>query len=109
MKILESLAGCIVFHAWKDGRGHQIILDIPTHIEQAIIVKAQRQGISFNEMFYAFALDEPILDSGHAKNEALTAKRADILDRLDDKPTLFMQELLDMGKRTMVLSTKVLG
>ncbi|UZA36497.1 hypothetical protein [Moraxella bovis] len=54
-------------------------------------------------------MDEPILDSGHAKNEALTAKRADILDRLDDKPTLFMQELLDMGKRTMVLSTKVLG
>lgn len=76
-----------------------MILDIPTHIEQAIIAKAQRQGISVNEMLYAFATDEPMLDSGHAKNEPLTAKQADILDRLDDKPTPFMQELLDMGKR----------
>lgn len=75
------------------------MIDIPTHIEQAIIAKAQRQGVSVNEMLYAFALDEPMLDSGHAKNEPLTAKQADILDRLDDKPTPFMQELIEMGRR----------
>lgn len=75
------------------------MIDIPTHIEQAIIAKAQRQGVSVNEMLYAFALDEPMLDSGHAKNEALTAKQAKILDTLDDKPTPFMQELIEMGKR----------
>lgn len=76
-----------------------MILDIPTHIEQAIIAKAQRQGVSVNDMLYAFATDEPMLDSTCAKNEALTVKQAKILDTLDDKPTPFMRELLDMGKR----------
>lgn len=76
-----------------------MILDIPPHTVQMIIAKAERQGVSVAELLQNFALDEPMLDSGDTPNSPLTAQDAQVLERLSDTPTPFMQELLAMGHR----------
>ncbi|UNU74230.1 hypothetical protein LU293_04875 [Moraxella nasovis] len=36
-----------------------MIIDLPPHIEQAIIAKAQQQGLSVNELLTKFAKEPP--------------------------------------------------
>lgn len=76
-----------------------MILDIPPHTAQMIIAKAQRQGVSVDELLQNFALDEPMLDSGDTPNSPLTVQDAQVLQNLPETPTPFMQELLAMGHR----------
>lgn len=88
-----------------------MILDLPPHIEQAIIARAESQGLSVIEMLAKDYSDIDIwleLDKHGLYSDNIDLKLTDdqaqqLLDILENPPqkTPLMRELLELGERMM--------